>query len=172
MVDDSPSQLALLSRAFRNVGFKVVTAKNGAEALQLNARSGFSCIVSDCYMPYLDGYQLCRLLKDDPETQSIPIILLTSLQNRLSRFWARTCGADHFWVKSPDLGALVELVKQQLAHRSPPPQPPTDPDLVEHSALQAIQKQLGEALERRLLEITLLHAERTHFEIGLNERRF
>lgn len=158
LVDDSPSQLALLSLAFGKAGFDVTTAKNGAEALQLNASSGFSCIVSDCYMPYLDGYQLCRLLKDDPETRHIPIVLLTSLQNRLSRFWARTCGANEFWVKSADVQALVELVDGLLQGSAPPPTPPQDPHLADKQGLQLIQKKLSDALERRLLEITLRNA--------------
>ncbi|HJW09294.1 MAG TPA: response regulator, partial [Holophagaceae bacterium] len=68
LVDDSPTQMGLLRSLFKRRGHEVMEARNGAEALLALAAERPDIVVSDCYMPLIDGYQLCRLLKDDRGT--------------------------------------------------------------------------------------------------------
>jgi len=53
-------------------------------------------------MPELKGYQVCRLLKNDPATEDLPIILLTTLDHREHRFWGKEAGADSYVLKAAD----------------------------------------------------------------------
>lgn len=158
VVDDSGVQLRMMRAVLERSGFLVVEAQNGAEGLLRLAEQPFHLVVSDCHMPLMDGYQLCRLVKDDPATRSLPVILLTGEQNRLSRFWARTCGADLFLTKGHGLSGLPEAVNR-LALRSEEPSPVQGtPKEHPEQGLDAIQRRLAQALERRLLATTLAQA--------------
>ncbi|HEX9082101.1 MAG TPA: diguanylate cyclase [Holophagaceae bacterium] len=158
LVDDNPIQLSLLRHLFQRHGHLTLEARNGAEALLVLATEFPDVVVSDCVMPLLDGYQLCRLLKDDRATRHLPILLLTAQGGGLARFWAKTCGADRFLVKGRDLDHVVEvaelLAQQQLAatpHRSH-----QVPRLAqENFGVDAIQRQLAQALEQRLIETAM-----------------
>lgn len=155
VVDDSPVQVRVIRAALEKVGFTVVEASNGAEGLLRIGEQPFNLVLSDCHMPLMDGYQLCRLVKDDPATRDLPVILLTGEQNRLSRFWARTCGADLFLTKGQGLGDLVDTVAR-LAHKTVAAIPvPTAGVKPPEQGLDAIQRRLAKALERRLLATTL-----------------
>ena len=120
LVDDNPIQLSLLRHLFQRHGHMTLEAKNGAEALLVLASESPDVVVSDCVMPLLDGYQFCRLLKDDRATRHLPVLLLTAQGTGLARFWAKTCGADRFLVKGRDLDHVVE-VTETLAAQTPPP---------------------------------------------------
>lgn len=155
VVDDSLPQLRLLCLTLEREGYAVESAKNGAEALLLLETGPFDLVVSDCLMPILDGYQLCRLIKDDPGMASMPVLLLTGTQDRRNRFWARTCGAEAFLLKGESMAQVPATVKDLLGrshHRSRITHNlPMDPQ----KSLEAIQRRLARALEHRLLEVTL-----------------
>lgn len=158
VVDDSLPQLKLLCLTLERAGFAVEPARNGAEALLLLETDAFDAIVSDCRMPLLDGYQLCRLVKDDPRLSNLPVVLLTGTQDRLSRFWARTCGAEAFLLKGGAPSEIPETVKA-LLQGSLHPHMVTELTLEKTpKTLEAIQHRLAKALERRLLEATLRNA--------------
>ena len=109
LVDDNPIQLSLLRHLFQRHGHLTIEARNGAEALIVLATEFPDVVVSDCVMPLLDGYQFCRLVKDDRATRHLPVLLLTAQGTGLARFWAKTCGADRFLVKGRDLDHVVEV---------------------------------------------------------------
>ncbi|HTL99254.1 MAG TPA: diguanylate cyclase [Holophagaceae bacterium] len=156
LVEDSSTQMGLMRALFQKRGHEVMEARNGAEALLLLAGEMPDVVVSDCYMPLIDGYQLCRLLKDDRATSHLPVLLLTAETRGLGHFWAKTCGADRFLVKDPDLEGVLEA-SEDLA-RSAPPQDParaTPFKNREDLGVDAIQRRLAHALEQRLLETTL-----------------
>ncbi len=159
LVDDSHLQLAQMRAHLAARGHHVVTARNGAEALILLQNEHPDLVISDCVMPLLDGYQLCRLIKDDRSTRHIPVVLLTSMGNNLSAFWARICGADSFLHKHPDLEALVTealaLMEGRPPNRTPRKPRPVNPETL---GVDAIQRRLSAALEHRLLETSLRDA--------------
>ena len=156
LVDDNPIQLSLLRHLFQRHGHLTLEARNGAEALVLLATEFPDVIVSDCVMPLLDGYQFCRLVKDDRATRHLPLLLLTAQGGGLARFWAKTCGADRFLVKGRDLDHVVEVATALAQDASKPRGTATVSKLAqENFGVEAIQRRLAQALEQRLVETAL-----------------
>lgn len=114
VVDDSLTQLAVLKDALAEKGHEVETAQNGMEAINRICHSPPDLILSDVMMPELNGYHLCRLLKNDPGTADIPVILLSNLRERHDRFWGEKAGADRYLEKGKDLAPILEAVETLL----------------------------------------------------------
>ena len=110
LVEDSETQLKFLKEGLLQNGFEVETASNGSEAY----KKVYSCtpdiVVSDIMMPAIDGYQLCRMLKNMDETKKIPVILLTVLDKKIDNFWGKKAGAQLFLSKSIDVKELVSSI--------------------------------------------------------------
>jgi len=156
LVDDNPIQLSLLRHLFQRHGHLTIEARNGAEALIVLATEFPDVVVSDCVMPLLDGYQFCRLVKDDRATRHLPVLLLTAQGAGLARFWAKTCGADRFLVKGRDLDHVVEVAAALAAQSDKPRAAHAVPKLAQDNfGVEAIQHRLASALEQRLLETAL-----------------
>ena len=156
LVDDNPIQLSLLRHLFQRHGHLTLEARNGAEALLVLATEFPDVVVSDCVMPLLDGYQLCRLLKDDRATRHLPVLLLTAQGGGLARFWAKTCGADRFLVKGRDLDHVVEVAEALARQPASLRRGHQVPRLAqENFGVDAIQRQLAQALEQRLIETAM-----------------
>jgi len=156
LVDDSPVQMDLLRHLFQHHGHTTLEAKNGAEALIVLGTESPDVVVSDCVMPLLDGYQLCRLLKDERGTRHLPVLLLTAQGAGLARFWAKTCGADRFLVKGRDLDHVVEVAVSLVQHSEKPRAAHPKSRLAqENFGVEAIQRRLAQALEQRVVETAL-----------------
>ena len=78
VVDDEIQYLDVVAFKFRNAGLEVLTARDGQQALQVALAQLPAVVVSDYQMPALDGLGLCRQLRADPRTASVPFILLTA----------------------------------------------------------------------------------------------
>ena len=78
VADDESHILHVVSLKLRNAGFKVITAKDGAEALELAQQHKPHLLITDYHMPQLSGLELCQRLKQDPATTHIPAIMLTA----------------------------------------------------------------------------------------------
>lgn len=102
LVDDSKTQLDVMKLRFQKSGFEVETAENALEGYHKIYNIVPDIIVSDIVMPDLDGYQFCRLLKNNKITKNIPIILLTVLDKKLDKFWGKKAGAEAFISKTAD----------------------------------------------------------------------
>lgn len=116
VVDDSPTQLAVLQDALRGCGYRVETAQNGEEAIGRICESPPDIVLSDVLMPELNGYHLCRLLKNEPTTADIPVILLTNLSEQHDRFWGENAGADLYLEKGSDLPRICSEVSKVIGH--------------------------------------------------------
>jgi signal transduction histidine kinase/CheY-like chemotaxis protein len=114
VVDDSPFQRDFISASLRESGYEITTADNGVEGLNRLYERLPDAIVSDVMMPELSGYQFCRIVKNDPRTRGIPVILLTSLSQQQDKFWGRQAGAERYLVKDESMGAIVETVEEVL----------------------------------------------------------
>ncbi len=112
IIDDSVTQLSSLKIFFKREGFEVDTAKNGVEGFIKVYKNTPDVIISDVLMPHLGGFQLCRLLKSNKETQNIPFIMLTVLDKNLDKFWASQSGADIFLRKDYEMSEIVNSAKQ------------------------------------------------------------
>lgn len=78
IVDDNPANLKLLDLILRKEGYEVISAQSGPEALEITKTALPDLIFLDIMMPEMDGYELCQRLKNNPRTQNIPIIFITS----------------------------------------------------------------------------------------------
>jgi signal transduction histidine kinase/ActR/RegA family two-component response regulator len=154
VVDDSPTQLMLLKDALQERGYRVETAGNGTEAITRVYQAPPGLILSDVMMPELNGYHLCRLLKNDPYTAHIPVILLTNLRERHDRFWGEKAGADLYLEKAADLTPILDRIDDLALPSHPdnlgslphPQRPPTSDD---------IQSRVAGILDRLLYESTI-----------------
>src|SRR5256885_16357654 len=78
VADDESHILHVVSLKLRNAGYRVVTARDGAEALEMAQNEKPDLLITDYHMPQLSGLELCQRLKQDPRTSSIPAIMLTA----------------------------------------------------------------------------------------------
>ena len=119
MVDDEPEAVELVEFNLRQAGFEVVAAADGAEALK-KARSTLpSLIVLDLMLPEVDGLEVCRMLRRDPATTDIPIIMLTAKAAEVDRVVGLELGADDYLTKPFSPRELVLRVKKVLQRAQP-----------------------------------------------------
>src|SRR5205814_4171632 len=78
VADDESHILHVVSLKLRNAGFNVLTARDGAEALEMAQQQHPDLLITDCHMPQLSGLELCQRLKQDARTSDIPAIMLTA----------------------------------------------------------------------------------------------
>ncbi|MFB3891673.1 MAG: response regulator [Phycisphaerae bacterium] len=127
IVDDDPQGLYMLESLLRGHGHKVVTAVNGTEALMKARRDPPDLIVSDFFMPTMDGFALCRECKKDDRLRSIPFIAYTATYtDPKDERLAMSLGAARFLVKPAEPRVLLNVVEQVLADQmagrlAPPP---------------------------------------------------
>lgn len=114
LVEDSETQLKFLRDGLAQNGFEVETAMNGAEAYKKLFEYVPDIVVSDIMMPVIDGYQLCRMIKNIDETKKIPVILLTVLDKKIDSFWGKKAGAQLFLSKTIDMNELVKNINATL----------------------------------------------------------
>lgn len=114
LVEDSETQLKFLRDGLVQNGFEVETAMNGAEAYKKLFEYIPDIVVSDIMMPVIDGYQLCRMIKNVDETKKIPVILLTVLDKKIDSFWGKKAGAQLFLSKTIDMNELVRNINATL----------------------------------------------------------
>jgi len=110
IAEDSLTQATLMKHGLQRIGYEVILARDGIEAIKKAWQECPDVVVSDVVMPRLNGYQVCRLLRDHQSTAHIPVILLTSLDQRQDAFWGLKSGADMFITKGGDIAALVAQI--------------------------------------------------------------
>ena len=114
IADDSPTIVKMLSYMLSSLPCDVLSASDGVEAIKLSYSAHPDLILLDILMPKMNGYQVCRLLKDDPQTRHIPIIMLTAKDQQSDRFWGLATGADEYIVKDFEEALLLDTVERIL----------------------------------------------------------
>lgn len=109
VIDDSPAVRALLATRLRARDCEVEEADDGESGVEKALASPPDAVVTDLHMKGISGVHLCRILRSDPSTAHIPVVLLTASGSRRSRFWARAAGAAAYLSKDR-LNDLVELL--------------------------------------------------------------
>ena len=113
VVDDSWTELTIISSTLQQEGFDVITAVDGEEALEKVLRENPQCVVLDVVMPRQNGFQLCRKLRhmEQGQGQHLAIILLSSKNTALDKRWGLQQGADLYLTKPFQHEDLVNSVK-------------------------------------------------------------
>jgi DNA-binding response OmpR family regulator len=121
IVDDEPDAVELVRFKLRGAGYRTLTAGSGSEAVELARDRQPSLIVLDIMMPQLDGFAVCELLRGDPLTSRIPIVLLTAWASEEARVLGLELGADDYITKPFSPRELVLRIERLLHRQSPPP---------------------------------------------------
>ncbi len=151
LVDDSASARALLGVRLREKGYDVVEVPSAAEAAQLAIESTPSAVVTDLWMPGISGLQLCRLLRAEPVTAHVPVVLLTASDDRRSRFWARHAGATAYVTKT-EIDRLIDVLEDVTSTPNTRPPPALTPPVVTRGN---VQERLSQLLDASLFESTI-----------------
>ena len=119
MVDDEPEAVELVEFNLRQAGYEVASAADGAEALKKARGVLPGLIVLDLMIPEVDGLEVCKMLRRDPATATIPIIMVTAKASEIDRILGLELGADDYITKPFSPRELVLRVKK-LLQRGPP----------------------------------------------------
>jgi len=111
IVEDSPSELELMSRYLKDSGYNVIKTSGAKEALEQAILQNPDAIVTDVVMPGMSGFELCRSLKKNPETQKIPIVICSSKNLEIDRLWAMKQGANVYLTKPYTREQLLRAIK-------------------------------------------------------------
>ncbi len=114
LVDDSPTDLANIKHIVTEAGYSVVTATNGKEAVEKAKAEKPDLIFMDIIMPDMDGYAACRLLGNESETKAIPVVFVTSKNQKADRLWAQMQGGKAFVTKPYVADSIIDQMKTFL----------------------------------------------------------
>jgi two-component system, NtrC family, sensor kinase len=115
IAEDSPTQAERLRHLLEGRGYHVTAAVNGQEALAGVRRHRPALVLSDVEMPVMDGYGMCRALKDDAQLRDVPVILLTSFADPAAVLRGLEAGADAYLTKPYDGEFLLDRVAAVLS---------------------------------------------------------
>ena len=112
--DQEDLRTLLVTIMTRLGGFRTFAAADGVEGLEAVEKYHPDCLVIDVLMPNIDGFQLVKLLRGDPATASIPIIMLTALAQEINQFRGLALGADRYLLKPARPAQVVAAVREAL----------------------------------------------------------
>jgi len=116
IVEDDPDILSLLDTTLEFKGYRVATARNGREALELVQKEHPTLVIADIMMPQLDGFGLVHRLRINPDTRMIPVIFITATYvAEEDRAFALRIGATRFIQKPIELETFLEVVSELLS---------------------------------------------------------
>ncbi len=112
IVEDSITDMELLKLYLQKEGLSVMPVNSGEDARAKLEQQKPDLIVLDVILPGQSGFQLCRQLKSDPQTQNIPIVLCSTKNTEVDREWGKMGGADAYLTKPVDRDKLLETIYQ------------------------------------------------------------
>ncbi len=121
VVDDEPDIVDLVSYNLKKEGFDVVSAFDGEEALEKIRKNNFDFIILDLMLPGMHGTEICRILRSDPKTRNVPIIMLTAKGEEVDKVLGLEMGADDYMTKpfSPrELLARIKTVMRRASEKT------------------------------------------------------
>jgi two-component system alkaline phosphatase synthesis response regulator PhoP len=115
VVDDEINITQILQFSIGAEGYEVITAQNGEEAIDKARREQPDLIILDIMMPRIDGYEACRILKANPLTKNIPVVLLTAKGRDIDKRLGLEVGAIDYIVKPFSPNKLIDRIHKLLS---------------------------------------------------------
>jgi CheY-like chemotaxis protein len=110
VVDDNDMNLILLARILELEGYQVAMAHNGMEAIRSAEQKMPDLALLDVMMPDMNGYELCRKMRQPPFSTKIPIVMLTAMSSETERAQALEAGANDIWSKPFDMDIFRQRI--------------------------------------------------------------
>lgn len=178
IVDDIPENLLLLEDVLGELGYITHAAFNGLQALEVLAKEEVHLIIADAMMPKMDGFQLCKSVRNSSKHASVPFIIYSSdYIDEEDKELARTIGADRYVVKTGGTDSLLLAVSELMNIAEP--KPVYDPDqqvlpLDDHSFIERHYKLLIKKLEEKMdnLELYSMQLLKKNEQLQRSERRY
>lgn len=114
VVDDTPANVRLLCDLLEHEGYAVRSSASGAEALSALSRDPYDLLLLDVVMPEMDGYEVCRRIRQDPRLAALPVVMVTALEAKDERVKGIDSGADEFLSKPINPPELLARVRSLL----------------------------------------------------------
>ncbi len=114
IVEDEESLLKLESILLSSKGYQVYGATNGRTALEELKRIMPDLVLLDIMLPELDGFEVCRQIREDPATSHIPVVMLSARKNRLDVERGSQVGADAYVTKPFKSAKVMEIIESLL----------------------------------------------------------
>lgn len=114
IVDDSPTDQHVITQMLEKHGFETAVASDGEEALELARTRQPDVILMDVVMPGMNGFQATRRLHRNPDTASIPVVMVTTKDQETDRIWGLRQGAVDYLMKPVDDKKLVTVVRSSM----------------------------------------------------------
>ena len=114
VVDDSLTEMQVITSCLKKGGLNVETASSGEEAIaKINSQKP-DAIILDVVLPGRSGFELCRDLKAEAGTSAIPVVMCSTKGSDMDKFWGKKQGADAYITKPIDQEQLLQTVKQLI----------------------------------------------------------
>ena len=174
VVDDIPDILKLLDATLQFKGYRVVTARDGQEALEAIQQEHPALVIADILMPKMDGFSLLHRIRLDPETRNIPVIFLSATYvAQEDKDFAHAIGVTRFIEKPVNWDEFLPIISEILAKGVPV----TPTSLNEYGFYDGYRKRLETKLNQKLTQIardehlmkTLSEAEKPTFATALQQ---
>ena len=114
VVEDNIQFQNLISRALSHAGYEVILANDGAEGLSKLRETHPNLVILDIMLPGMDGYEVCRHIRANPQTADIPVLMLTAKNGPRDQMQGFESGADDYLTKDMSLLEIVQRVKSML----------------------------------------------------------
>jgi twitching motility two-component system response regulator PilH len=114
IVDDSPTQTLSLAKILKKNGHNVMTAKDGAEGVEIAKAELPDLVLMDVVMPRVNGFQATRQITKNPSTSHIPVIIVTTKDQETDKIWGERQGAKGYVTKPVEEAILIDTINPFL----------------------------------------------------------
>jgi two-component system, chemotaxis family, response regulator PixH len=112
IVEDVQTDLMILTSYLENLGWRVISAVNGEEALTYLSANTPDIVFLDVVLPGRSGFEICRTIKSQTDTQKIPVVMCSTKNTDMDRFWGLKQGADLYLTKPVNRHDFVDILQK------------------------------------------------------------
>lgn len=112
IVEDVQTDLMILTSYLETLGWRVISAMNGEEALSYLSSNKPDIVFLDVVLPGRSGFEICRTIKSQTDTQKIPVVMCSTKNTDMDRFWGLKQGADLYLTKPVNQAEFIEVIQK------------------------------------------------------------